>query len=54
MYRAEAARYLEISENTLRSYEDGTRIIRIDIFYKLMQLYEVDDYKAVIDECKKN
>lgn len=35
-YRAEAARYLDIRESTLRSYEDGTRIIRIDTFIKII------------------
>ena len=40
-YRAEAARYLEISENTLRSYEDGKRIIRVDIFFRILELYGV-------------
>lgn len=40
-YRAEVARYLEISENTLRSYEDGKRIMRVDIFFKILELYGV-------------
>lgn len=40
-YRAEAARYLEISENTLRSYEDGKCIIRVDIFFRMLELYGV-------------
>ena len=44
MYRAEAARYLEISENTLRSYEDGRRIIRIDIFIRILELYGLSFY----------
>ncbi len=40
-YRAEAARYLEISENTLRSYEDLKRIMRVDIFFRILELYGV-------------
>ena len=39
MYRAEAARYLEMSENTLRSYEDGKHVMRIDTFIKILELY---------------
>lgn len=39
LYRAEAARYLQISENTLRCYEDGRRIVRIDIFIRMLELY---------------
>ena len=42
-YRVEAARYLNISDRTLESYEEGTREISINIFYKLIQLYEVSD-----------
>lgn len=41
LYRAEAARYLEMSESTLRSYEDGKRIMRIDTFLKILDLYDV-------------
>ena len=41
MYRAEAARYLEMSESTLRSYEDGKRVMRIDTFLKILDLYDV-------------
>ncbi len=42
-YRIEVARYLNISDKTIESYEDGIREIPITKFYKLMQLYEVSD-----------
>lgn len=42
LYRDEAARLLGISPSTLRSYEDGKRIIRIDVIYKMVQLYGID------------
>lgn len=43
-YREEAAKYLNIAPSTLRSYEDGARIIRVGIIYKMVQLYECDFY----------
>ena len=48
-YRAEAARYLEISENTLRSYEDGKRIMRVDIFFRTLELYGVSIERFIDD-----
>lgn len=42
-YRVEVTRYLNISDRKLESYEEGTREIFINTFYKLMQLYEVSD-----------
>lgn len=41
--RANASRYLEIAERTLRSYEDGDREIGVKSLYKMMQLYQVGD-----------
>ena len=52
-YRSEAARLLGISDNTLRSYEDGKREIGITLLYKLMQLYEVGDISDFLFECTK-
>ena len=52
-YRSEAARLLGISDNTLRSYEDGKREIGITLFYKLMQLYEVGDISDFLLKCTK-
>ena len=51
LYRVEVARHLNISENTLRSYEEGTRTIRIDTFYELMQLYDVDNITKILIKC---
>ena len=42
-YRVEVARFLSISDKTIEAYEEGNREIPITKFYKLMQLYEVDD-----------
>ncbi len=38
------AGYLGISEASLRAYEEGRRIMRIDIFYKVLLLYEVENF----------
>ena len=52
-YRVEAAKILGVSEHTLRSYEDGVRTIKIDLFYKIMQLYQVGDISDFLFKCKK-
>lgn len=51
LYRNEAARYAGINARTLRCYEDGEREISIISFYKLMQLYEVEDISDFIMKC---
>ena len=43
LYRNQAAELLGIDESTLRSYEDGKRIIRVDVIYKMIQLYKNDN-----------
>ena len=30
---------LDISESTLKSYETGTRLVRLDVIYGLSQIY---------------
>ena len=45
----EVARYLNISNRTLESYEERIREISINVFYKLMQLYEVSDITDFFD-----
>ena len=42
-YRAEAAKYLKISPSTLKSYEEGTRCMPLNIWFKICQLYEIDN-----------
>ncbi len=37
------AGYLGISEASLRAYEEGRRIMRIDIFYKILLLYDIEN-----------
>ena len=46
--RAEAARYLGISSSTLKSYEDGYRSMPINIWFKMCQLYEINNYNNVL------
>ena len=47
IYKAEAARFVGVNARTLRSYEDGKRIIRIDVIYKMVQLYGIDIEKLL-------
>ena len=43
------AELINISEVTLKSYEDGNRLFRLDVIYKLTQIYDMS-----IDELIKN
>ena len=52
-YRVEVARYLNISDRTLESYEEGIREISINMFYKLIQLYEVSDITCFFNSVYK-
>ena len=36
------AELVGISEKTLYSYEDGIRMVRVDVFYKMCQIYKID------------
>lgn len=33
---------VQINESTLRSYEEGTRLVRLDVIYKLAQIYNLN------------
>ncbi|SRR5690554_5477562 len=35
------AELLNISESTLKSYEEGNRLVRLDVIYQLSQIYDV-------------
>lgn len=52
-YRVEVARFLSISDKTIEAYEEGIREIPITKFYKLMQLYEVDDITDFFNKITK-
>lgn len=43
------AELLRISEATLKSYEEGKRLVRLDVVYQLSQIYDVS-----VDELIKN
>ncbi len=45
--RAEAAFHLGIDESTLKTYENGTRVMNINTLYKIIQLYFLDDLKKL-------
>ena len=35
------AELLEVSETTLKSYEEGTRLVRLDVIHGLAQIYDI-------------
>lgn len=43
--RAEAAFHLGIDESTLKTYENGTRVMNLNALYKIIQLYFIDDIR---------
>lgn len=47
-----AAGLVGIAEKTLYHYEDGTRMLRVDVFYKLCQIYKADPNELLKEAAK--
>lgn len=43
--RAEIAFHLGIDESTLKTYENGTKVMNINTLNKIIQLYFIDDIR---------